>query len=122
MPLTTFLAATILLAAKPAVPQRPDPLAPARAGQLACHSPKPAQRTCRALTRIVRHRTPEGTRATCAVGLDREPVTSRGTLEPEGSTDDAAERTEAGRTVRKRTESTGQQRSLPVHRTLEKRL
>jgi hypothetical protein len=51
MPLTTFLAATILLAAKPAVPQRPDPLAPARAGQLACHSPKAAQRTCRALTR-----------------------------------------------------------------------
>jgi hypothetical protein len=51
MPLTTLFSAAIFLAATPAVPQRPDPLAPARAGQLACHSPRVAQRTCRALTR-----------------------------------------------------------------------
>jgi hypothetical protein len=51
MPLTTFFAAAIFLAATPTVPRRPDPFAPARAGQLACHSPSAAPRTCRTLAR-----------------------------------------------------------------------
>jgi len=45
-----YFAAALILAATPAVPAVPDPLGPARSGQLQCFAPDTSRKMCRALT------------------------------------------------------------------------
>lgn len=45
-----YFAAALIVAATPAVPAVPDPLGPARSGQLQCFAPDPSRKMCRALT------------------------------------------------------------------------